>query len=106
MVVDTHLKVNVTDSNPFPCKPVAMEDLVRVAIEGELVKGGVHHGDLAQDGGAGADDAVVKEVMEGERVPGQSGDGDEVLWTPDLQSTNQDTVFMSRDQTSWRHTMS
>ena len=83
-----------------------MEDLVRVAIKGELVKRGVHYRDLAEDGGAGADDAVVKEVMEGERVPGQSGDGHEVLWTPDLEWTNQDSLFMLRDQTSWRHTMS
>ena len=103
MVVDTHLKVNVTDANPLPGKPVAMQDLVRVAIEGELVKCGVHHGDLAEDRGARADNSVVKEMMEGERVPGEAGDGLEVLWTPNLLETHNVIVRICQMLTNGSH---
>ena len=61
-----------------------MEDLVRVAIERELVEGGVHHGDPAEDGGARPDDSVVEKVVEGELLPRETGDCQEVLGAPDL----------------------
>ena len=103
MLVDTHLEVDVTDADPLTGKPVAMQDLVRVAVEGELMKGGVHNGDLAEDRCARAYGSVVKEMIKWERVPGEAGDSLEVLWTPNLLETHNVIVRVCQMLTNGSH---
>ena len=85
-----------------------MQQLVGITVQPKLMKRNILYLDFGEYHGAGADDAVIVVVREGQLAGNKVLDGQVVRLLPDLLEHHQDHRCFTNNMTplTWRKTMS